>query len=699
MPFLAGNPFLRLIIPLTAGILLQDYFHPEWHWLLGVGTVLFLLLASYNLFSVKHRFFLSGYQGIIISMLFIIVGSMLYKQKLESVPELPGGKQTITGQILDIPEEKSKTWQLRIRIDHLYHKDRLWQPKNFKMLGYLEKTSDTLPIQAGDHIAFSAYPQPITNRGNPAEFDYKKHMAIHHMHYQVYIDNGSWIKMACKPAFSLSVWSNRTRAYLLKHLKSKHLNKKTYAIASALILGHKDLLTPDIKAQFTSSGVMHILAVSGLHVGIIYFMLHYILFFLEKLPYGKNIKTILIICMLLGYAFLTGLSPSVCRATLMFSVLATGSSIRRYTSIYNSLAFSAFILLVVNPLLLFSISFQLSYVAVFSIAFFQPRFYHLVKLPPVPDKLWQWFTVALAAQIGTAPLVIHNFNQFPVFFWLTNFIAIPAATLILLSGFLYLLITPIIPFIGDIIARILAMTVLFLNESTAFIQRLPMAIADDLWLSEIQVLCIYLFIMFLSGWLVLKKSLYLKLMLVSIMAVLIYDIQIIYQRHQQREFIVYNINKASVSNYIDGQKNLLFIHYPGEIKDIVSRYTAPYWMTKRIDQRKVYRLPAVMKKREKPDFIYRNFMDLNGIRVGYLFDEALLKNLDPNNKLSLDYLVLGNDVDLSSDELRNRFNVQMVILDSSNSYYHRQMLMLDMKKAGICYYSVPEEGAFRVVFD
>ena len=523
-------------------------------------------------------------------------------------------------------------------------------------------------------------------------------MAIHHMHYQVYIEKASWHKIPSKPSVSLTVWSNRTRAYLLDQLKSNHLNPEAYAIASALLLGHKDLLTPNIKSQYTASGIMHILAVSGLHVGILYFLLHYLLFFLEKLTYGKSLKTILIIFVLLVYAFITGLSPSVCRATLMFSVLATGNSLRRYTSIYNSLAFSAFILLIVNPLLLFSISFKLSYVAVFSIAFFQPRLHQLVKLPAVPDKPWQWFTVALAAQIGTAPLIIHNFNQFPVFFWLTNFIAIPAATLILLSGFLYLWINPIIPFIGDMIARMLAITVSILNGSTAFIQELPMAVANNLWISEFQVLCLYLLIIFLSGWLILKKSLYLKLMLISIMAVLIYDIQILYQRHQQKEFIVYNINKASVSNYIEGKKNMLFVHHPGKIPDRVSRYTEQYWITRRIHQKKVYRLSTIMKKDQQPVFIHRIFMDLNGIRVGYLFDEALLKNLDPNSKLKLDYLILGNDVNVSAEKLQNLFYAPLVILDSSNSYYHRKMLMLDMKKAGIRYYSVPDEGAFRIVF-
>ena len=163
MAFLAGNPFLRLIIPLITGILLQDYFHLAWHWLLGICTILFLLLAVYKLFSLKHKFLFSAFQGVIISLLFVVLGSMLYKQKLEKIPEMPGGKLTITGQIMDIPEEKDKTWQLRIRIDQMYKNDSLWQPKNLNILGYLEKTSDNPPIQTGDHIAFSAYPQYITN--------------------------------------------------------------------------------------------------------------------------------------------------------------------------------------------------------------------------------------------------------------------------------------------------------------------------------------------------------------------------------------------------------------------------------------------------------------------------------------------------------------------------------------------------------
>ena len=698
MEFLARNPFFRLVIPLIVGILLQDHFHFEWELLIVVVAFSVLLLTGFGFLPVKNKFFLDWIRGAMIILIFIAVGAMLLKEKQDGKPELENEKLTFTGKVLDIPEEKDKTWQTIIRTSHTY-RDSGWQRKKVKLLAYLEKTGPSQPVKPGDQLIFSAYPNQIKNQGNPGEFDYERYMAIQGIHYQVYIDNESWQENQHESSFSLLALSNRLRLHLLNLLKQSGTDEEEYAIASALLLGYKDFLTPEVKSRFSSSGAMHILAVSGLHVGIIYLIFHHLLIFLERYKYGKTIKILAILIILIGYAFLTGLSPSVSRATLMFSVIAIGQVLKRYSSVYNSLAFSAFVLLVINPLLIFSISFQLSYLAVYSIVFFQPRFYKLVELPLIPDRLWQWFTVAIAAQIGTAPIVIHHFHFFSNYFWLTNFIAIPAAVLIIFTGMIYFVTAPFLPMISKVLGYILSCILSVLNHSTGFIQNLPYATTNSIWLSDIQMFYYYLAVAFISAWVIMKKSHYLKMALGVVIAFLLSDIWLQYKRNEQKELLVYNIDNSSVINYIDGTNNFLLYNRTQKIKEEIHRYMEHYWLSKGFSTCKTYNLSMLKKKKENRVAIYKNFVSLNGIKIGYICDEDLLEKLNHEKKLELDYLILANDVNLSAKDIKRHFKFQMVILDSSNSYYHLQYLCNEMAGNDIRFYSVDEHGAFRLIFD
>ncbi|MBS3770068.1 MAG: ComEC family competence protein [Bacteroidales bacterium] len=698
MAFLARNPFLRLVIPLIGGILLQEHFHFAWSSLIAIIAFLLILLIGFEILPARQKFFLEWVRGFLIILIFFAIGAILLQEKQGNKPEPETGKLTFTGQILDIPEEKDKTWQTVIKTSQIY-KDSLWYREKIKILAYLEKNGQTLPVKPGDKVLFSAYVNPIKNQGNPGEFNYKRYMAIQGVHYQVYLDKASWKKSRADVPFSVIALSNRLRLHLLNQLKETGIDEEEYGIASALLLGYKDFLTPEVRSRFSSAGAMHILAVSGLHVGIIYLIVHYLLFFMERYPYGKIIKVVIILIILVGYAFLTGLSPSVSRATLMFSVIAIGQVLRRYSSVYNSLAFSAFVLLVINPLLIFSISFQLSYLAVYSIVFFQPRFYKLIELPLIPDKLWQWFTVALAAQIGTAPVVIHHFNLFSNFFWLTNFIAIPAAVFIIFTGMLYFLVAPLLPVAGKALGFILSSILSVLNQSTAFIRDMPYSTADAIWISEIQIFLYYFALIFISAWIIRKNTLYLNLSLGIAIVFLLSDIRLQYKRHEQKEFLVYNMANTSAINYIDGSNNFLLYNGKQKINEAIPYYFKPYWLSKGIKTSTRWDMSVLKKKKETPVCLYKNFIYFNGIKIGYLENDNFPVPLDSEIKAELDYLILANDVNISVEEMRKLFDFQMVILDSSNSYYYGEALCSEMEEKEIPFHSVQRNGAFRYIFD
>ena len=209
---------------------------------------------------------------------------------------------------------------------------------------------------------------------------------------------------------------------------------KQLKVASALLLGYRENLDKELVKSYASAGAMHVLAVSGLHVGILYLLLTRIFSFLKKVKKVKNgkfILTILIVSFLWFYAIMTGLSASVMRATTMFSFIVIGNELlNRKTSIYNTLAVSAIILMIINPFIVYQVGFQLSYVAVVGIVYLQPKlnrlFYSRYKLV---RGVWAITCVSLAAQIATFPLSLHYFHQFSTYFFISNLIVIPASSL------------------------------------------------------------------------------------------------------------------------------------------------------------------------------------------------------------------------------------------------------------------------------
>ena len=215
-------------------------------------------------------------------------------------------------------------------------------------------------------------------------------------------------------------------------LKKMIPSKQSYGVASALFLGIRDGIDNEVQNAYRSAGATHVLAVSGLHVGILSAIIAFLLGFLRKHNKFKYLYLFFVLGVLFSYSFLTGLSPSVLRASVMFAIIQIGLTFSRRTNIYNNLAFSAFLLLIFSPYMIFEVGFQLSYLAVLGIVLIQPKIVRLWKPSSwIIKKGWELLTVSLAAQLITFPICLYYFHQFPSYFWLSGFVVIPAAMVIL----------------------------------------------------------------------------------------------------------------------------------------------------------------------------------------------------------------------------------------------------------------------------
>ena len=469
---------------------------------------------------------------------------------------------------------------------------------------------------------------------------------------------------------------------LLKVLESNFQDEEL-AVISALLLGYKDLLDRETIMTYASSGAMHVLAVSGLHVGIIYLVLNSLFFFFGYFKYGNYLKALALILSLWAYAMLTGLSPSVLRAATMFSFIIIGSALKRETNIYNTLAASAFVLLLYNPYILLQVGFQLSYAAVLGIVYLQPKLYNLfIPSNWLMDKVWAITTVSIAAQLATFPLGMYYFHQFPNYFLLSNLFVIPLATFIINGGILLFIIS-FIPLFSNSIAWLINKLLLFLNLSVNWVESLPYYLTLGISITKIETLIIYSFI-FLFVVAITNKKVRIIQIALSV-AILFMGMQIDEQNSasQQQYFIVYNVPKERAIDFVDGNQNYFIASDNLNNDKSKMRFHIQHFRW----ERRVINSSLV-----STDFITSNYCKSNNYIQ--FFDEKILlwdKNfVKPINSLLLDYIIVSGKGKLDLENI----NCKQVIIDSSVPKYKWEQIKKECLKWDIPFYNVNTKGAF-----
>ncbi len=306
----------------------------------------------------------------------------------------------------------------------------------------LNVTKDSLSnaFNVDDILITSESFQDIKGIINPYQFDYKNHLAKQYVYKQLYIKPNQLLAIS-QNKHTIYGFADAVRKKINIKLKQHDFDTDVLSILNALLLGQRQNLDKDIYGHYTNAGAVHLLAISGLHVALILLLLNFIFKPLRRFKYGRTTTIIMIVAILWGFAIIAGLSASVTRAVTMFSIIAIAMHLNRPTNIYNTLAISIFILLLFKPLLLFDVGFQLSYLAVIAIVAIQPRLAKLIQPKHyITARVWDYFTVGIAAQLGVLPISLFYFHQFPGLFFIANIIVIPFLGLILGIGILIIIL-------------------------------------------------------------------------------------------------------------------------------------------------------------------------------------------------------------------------------------------------------------------
>ncbi len=506
---------------------------------------------------------------------------------------------------------------------------------------------------------------------NPDQFSYKNYLEKQQVHYQLYANPQNILKTQ-DAKHTLFGYASRFREHINTKLSHYQYSNDQLSIINALILGQRQNITKEVYDNYTNAGAIHILAVSGLHVGIILLILNFIFKPVERLKNGKVLKTLILLMLLWTYALIAGGSASIIRATTMFSIVAIGINLKRPTNIYNTLAISVFVLLLIKPNFLFDVGFQLSYAAVIAIVSFQPILealwtpkYKLVNL------LWKTLTVTVSAQFGIIPISLYYFHQFPSLFWLSNLIVIPFLSLILGLGLLVITLSLFgLPktFLSDAFGEVIN----WMNQFFGWISNQEDFLIIDIPFTVLQVVVSYILIFCIYALYHHKNYKWIQFTLASIIAL---QLSYIFNQYQSKGDLFVIFHKSR--NTIIGKK------YNDQL--------AIYSNLKNAETNTIIRSYAVKNSLKplpsKPLTSVYKFNDKHVLIV----DSLGVYNLQ---NIAIDYVLLTQSPRVNLERLIDSLQPKAIIADGNNYKSYVKRWDKTCKKQKLPFYQTGKTGAF-----
>ncbi len=611
----------------------------------------------------------------------------------------------------NLVEEKEKSWKTVGEIKSVLIGNEIL-PSSGKILLYFDNNSVEKP-HYGDVFFVKGNPQKIASPKNPQEFDYQRYMYYQQIEFQQYLRQENIEKVGYEPSDILINFALRTNAYADSILTGFVEGKNQYGVANAMILGQRDDLSNDLMQAYSAAGAIHVLSVSGLHVGVICEALILMFGFLRKK--GKNGKIgffLLIFSVLWFYAFVTGLSSPVLRSTIMFTIILFARTFQKKHNSYNTVSLSAFCLLLYNPYFLFNVGFQLSYLAIFGMIYFQPKLNPILVIDSkknllyrLGDKIWKVTTVAVAAQIATFPITIYYFHQFPNYFLLANPIVILLSSIVLIFGLAFVIFASFClifdwTIITHFFGQCLKYTILGLNESVLFVENLPSSITKFLWFSTYEMWLMYGLIFGLIT-LFKTRKFYWVWINCGIVGNLIFLLIIGKIQTQRQELsTILSIPKHSAITFIEGKNATILADkaFLDSRKDIGFRVNN-YWSS--LGVRDTLKINLLEKYHSNNRVA--NVQSLDSITVFSWNDKTFLwigKNLKHKDfeakNVSVDYLILANKSVKDLEQIIGKVQFKNLIIDGSYTKWYADKLSLQAEELGLKYYNLNEVGAMNI---
>ncbi len=510
---------------------------------------------------------------------------------------------------------------------------------------------------------------------NPYQFNYSKYLKRQGVFNQIYSERSELLLLDGDTKTVLGLAAN-IRRFIQNKLKPYDFSKDEWAVMNALLLGQKQEISKELNDNYAAAGMIHILAVSGLHVGIFMFIIQLLLKPLGNTKRIRILRTLIVIGAIWLFALIAGLSPSILRAATMFSFIQVGLAFNHKNGGYNALIFSAFVLLIFDPGLIYEVGFQLSYLAVFFIIWLQPSLFKLWEPKHYILKLlWGVFTVSLIAQLGVLPLSLYYFHQFPGLFLISNLVVIPFLGIILGFGLLLILLA-VIGILPTIVADIYGIIISILNNFISTVASFDNLIFKNIYFSFSLMLVTYLLIMTIS--LVLKRYSYSRLVSL-LLGTLILSSVLIWKKRENSSNILWIFHKNRSSLIAQKHKTNL---------NILQRDT----LFKPLKDSRITNLLESVNIEEIKNNVLTNYIEFNKKNI-LILDSIGIYNIP---ELKPDFILLIESPKVNLDRLINIFPKTTVIADGSNYKSYVMRWKETCNKKEIPFHSTYEKGYFKI---
>ncbi|MEW5676899.1 ComEC/Rec2 family competence protein [Flavobacterium enshiense] len=557
----AKFPIILLTLGFASGIAVNHYFplklqHAFTITLIGI-TLTILAYRRANTHFIQKKYF--GCSVLFMAFVCGILSHTLHSEQQYSSHyshfiEKENGY--ITGTISERLKPNAYSEKYYFKVSHWNNK-----PATGKILLNVSKKDFPRQLEAGDQLQLLELPQPIAKSINPYQFNYAAYLEKQYIFHQVQLKATDFKIISQQNNFDYYIEKYRDK--LLDSFKIHQFPEPVYTIIKALLLGQRQDLDAEINQQYTDSGVIHILAISGLHIAILYAILLTFLKPLSRLRNGKFIQLLIALGCLWGFALLSGLSASVVRSVVMFSFISWGVYRNQTNNMYNAMAVSMLTILFFKPNFLFDVGFQLSYAAVFSIVALQPLFrkYYFPR-NRIRNKILNYgidlVIISLIAQIGVLPISLYYFHQFPSLFLLANLVVIPLSSFILVYGIFILLMNFIWPTTAILLGKLLSGSIVLMNDYIAWITTFEGFTLKEIPFSFPLLVSLYLLIATMVFWCYQKNY---KRLITAVFCGLLFQLTLLITIHEndnQNEFIVFNNKKKTLLAEKRNEKILVY---------------------------------------------------------------------------------------------------------------------------------------------
>lgn len=681
--FFKQAPFLRLLPGFITGILIQYYFPHKVMLESGLITtfIFYIVLLRYR--SIQQIYRLSFITGLNIYIAFISLGSVITRfsniQHYENwIGHHADKHQAFLIRLLETPVERKKSLKTTAIVERCLTQGK-WEVEEGKLLLYFSKEEKNTTLKSGDYLLLQKPLQLINDPVNPAAFNYAAYLARKNIYHRVFLKANEY-KLIDSSREGLTGY---TVNLILSVLRKNIPGKQEQAISEALLIGYTFDMEDELVDAYSKTGVIHVIAISGMHLGLVYGILLWLTSFFKRIRLLQWIRPVLILLAIWAFSILVGAGASILRAAVIFSFMLTAEWLQRKHNPYNSLAASMFCLLCFNPFYLWDIGFQLSYTAVAGIIVFAKPVYRYWYISYKSIRYcWQLVVVTCSAQVFTIPVVLYHFHQFPNLFLITNLVVVPLSGIVLYGLILLVFLSPfhlVASMLGIVLNKILA----FMNQLIFYVGQIPFAVTSHIQINAVQIVGYFLFLLWICRWIIHKKAallLYALVCLATGAAVYAYrHIQI----RQKNQLIVYHLPGQPVTEIWGGGK-YISIANPENLSTTLNMRLPTHTLLGGFHKKTELLLPQ------------NRLFSVNGLSIAFVHQKPLLPNGYP--EIETDIVIVQNNPAITVADLQRVFKAHVFVWDTNNPLWKIRKWKKEADSLHLRHHSIPEQGAFVMDF-